>query len=100
MTTRKEGVTVGKITKKKERIHLNDRINRQLDSMEDTSSLDVFTPKKDSNFMFMDLVNEANDKLEKDNGGGKEGKGKGGLILGIGALLLILFLFFVFVIIK
>ena len=91
---------MGKVYKKKERIHLNDSINRQLDSMEDTSSLDVFTPKKDSNFMFMDLVNEANDKLEKDNGGGKKGKGKGGLIFGIGALLLILFLFFVFVIMR
>lgn len=95
-----EGVIVGKVKKKKERIRLNESLNNQLDSMEDTSSLDVFTPKKDNNLVFMDMVNEANDKLEKDNGGEKESKGSGGLIAGIVVLLLILFFFFMFVIIK
>ncbi len=96
----KEGVIVSKIIKKKERIHLNESLNSQLDAMEDTSSLDVFTPKKDSNLVLMDMVSEANDKLEKDIGGGEKSKGNGGLIVGIVTLLLILFFVFMFVILK
>lgn len=62
---------MGKLKKRKERIKLNDIVNEKLDSMEDNSALEVFTPKKDSNIYFRDLASSAiEDELkesEKNN---------------------------------
>lgn len=91
---------MGKIMKKKERIKLNDIVNEKLDSMEDTSALDVFTPKKDEDIYFRDIASEAIESelkgSEKDGGvkstNGLKGLGKFICI----ALILLVFFFFLF----
>lgn len=80
--------------RKKERIKLNEVLNNRLDSMEDSSALDVFTPKKDMN---MDLMNMVNESLENETGKKREANTDGsglGTTIGIVA---VIFLFFFFV---
>lgn len=86
---------MGKISRKKERIKLNEVLNNRLDSMEDSSALDVFTPKKDMN---MDLMNLVNESLEKETGKRdlKNTDGSGiGTTIGI-IFIIVLFFFFVY----
>ena len=87
---------MGKIGRKKERIKLNEVLNDRLDSMEDSSALDVFTPKKDINMELMDMVNESlENEVGKKNGmTNTDGSGLGTTI-GI-VIIFVLFFFFVF----
>ena len=88
---------MAKLKKRKERVKLNEVLNRHLDEMEDTSSIDVFTPKKDANLEMIEMVNEA--LVEEKNGGKRKGKDDSnistGIVIGITALVL-LFFFFVY----
>ena len=88
-----------KINKKKARIKLNETLNQQLDAMEDTSSLDVFTPKGGTESDFMAAVNEA---IEKEDTGEKrkvkikgftEGSMKGFSTMGVIFIFALIFFF-------
>lgn len=50
---------MSKLNRRKSRIKLNETLNKQLDSMEDSSALDVFKPKESKEFEFIDMINEA-----------------------------------------
>ncbi len=93
---------MAKLKKRKERVKLNEVLNRHLDEMEDTSSIDVFTPKRDANLEMAEMVNQA--LIEEKNGGKRKGKnGESGLSVGgiIGILsAVLLFFFFVILILK
>ena len=85
---------MGKIGRKKERIKLNEVLNDRLDSMEDSSALDVFTPKKDINMELMDMVNESleNEAGKKNGMTNTDGRGLGTTI----GIVIIFVLFFLF----
>lgn len=89
---------MAKLKKRKERVKLNEVLNRHLDEMEDSSSLDVFTPKRDAHLEMAEMVNDALIE-EKNSGKGKNGSlgispaAIIGLIVGV-----LLFFFFVILI--
>lgn len=84
---------MGKIIRKKERIKLNEVLNDRLDSMEDSSALDVFTPKKDMN---MDLMNLVNESLDSESGkkGSINNTGGRGIGTTIGIIFVVILFFF------
>ena len=87
---------MGKIGRKKERIKLNEVLNDRLDSMEDSSALDVFTPKKDINMELMDMVNDSLDNEVGKKNGMTNTDGSGlGTTIGI-VIIFVLFFFFVY----
>ncbi len=84
------------IYKKKEKVKLNEVLNNRLDSLEDNSALDVFTPKKDMNYNMMAMVNDAMDiemgkKKRKNGSSGKD------MPVSNTGIILICFLFIFFV---
>ena len=89
---------MSKLKKRKERVKLNEVLNRHLDEMEDSSSLDVFTPKRDANLEMAEMVNKA---LIEEKGGKRKGDNDSSLstsaVVGI-VIGILLFFFFVILI--